>query len=123
MNKVIFALVLLGIFSCSFAALSQGDYSDESLYSLYFERENIIQFLTEYPGKCNYYGRILDPGTHQSPDKCIRIVCSSNGHVTTASCGKKSVQGCEPRDLVDKTKDYPGCCLRNFNCNGEIKQF
>lgn len=76
--------------------------------------------ILDYPGKCNYNGRILDPGTHQSPDRCVRITCSSSGYVTTASCGKKAVQGCEAGELVDKTKDYPECCLQYFNCNGTI---
>ncbi|KAL5290510.1 hypothetical protein ACFFRR_010089 [Megaselia abdita] len=106
MNKTIIAILFLGIIGCSFAAVSQGDYSDK-----------------DHPGKCNYYGRILDPGTHQSPDRCIRISCGSNGHVETASCGKKMVQDCVPGDLVDKTIDYPACCLQYFDCNGKIVKF
>lgn len=77
-------------------------------------------YFADHPGKCNFEGRILDPGTNQSPDSCIRIICNPNGYASVASCGVKACSGCERGDLVDKSIDYPECCLQYFNCNGTM---
>ncbi|KAL5275968.1 hypothetical protein ACFFRR_001660 [Megaselia abdita] len=106
MNVKVFLVFCFAILSVVYTAVSRGYYFDK-----------------DHPGKCNVEGRILDLGTHQSPTECIRIQCKENGFVETATCGVKHVEGCEPKDLVDKTKDYPDCCLRYFNCKGEIKKF
>lgn len=82
-----------------------------------------ILFALEHPGKCNLDGRILTPGIHQSPDKCVRLSCGENGDIEFATCGVKNLQGCEPGSLVDETKDYPDCCLQNFDCHGINMKF
>uniref|UniRef100_T1GJM4 Single domain-containing protein n=1 Tax=Megaselia scalaris TaxID=36166 RepID=T1GJM4_MEGSC len=101
--KAVVTLIFLGLISIALCAVSIGDYSDKN-----------------HPGKCNIDGRILPPGIHQSPTECERISCGDNGFAERASCGKKMIRNCIPGELVDKTKDYPQCCLRYFNCNGEI---
>lgn len=51
------------------------------------------------------------------------MLCKDDGYMEFVSCGAKNVEGCKPKELVDKSKPYPECCLQNFDCGGVIKQF
>lgn len=72
--------------------------------------------------KCNYAGRLLAPGIYQLDNSCTRIDCYDNGFVGKAVCGEKALVNCRAGRLVNVSREYPECCLRNFYCNGTVVQ-